>query len=70
MFVGEAPGKDEDEKGEPFVGKGVGQEGRLLDERLDEIGIDRAEVYVTNIVFVPPNQAREGSLTSQPRGTH
>jgi uracil-DNA glycosylase len=70
MFVGKAPGKDDDENGEPLVGKGVGQAGRLLDERLGEIGIDRAQVYLINIVIVPPNQAREGSVTSQPRGTH
>jgi len=60
MFIGEAPGKDEDEKGEPFVGKGVGQAGRLLDERLDDIGVPRGEVYVTNIVMCRPTKIVKG----------
>jgi uracil-DNA glycosylase len=46
MFVGEQPGDAEDKAGHPFVGPA----GRLLDEVLREVGIDRSEVYVTNVV--------------------
>jgi uracil-DNA glycosylase len=46
VLVGEQPGDKEDLAGRPFVGPA----GRLLDEALDEAGIDRAEVYVTNAV--------------------
>ncbi len=46
MFVGEQPGDYEDLQGHPFVGPA----GRLLDEVLAEVGIDRSEVYVTNVV--------------------
>jgi uracil-DNA glycosylase len=46
MFVGEQPGDSEDRQGHPFVGPA----GRLLDEVLLEVGIDRSEVYVTNVV--------------------
>ena len=46
MLVGEQPGNDEDLQGHPFVGPA----GKLLDRALDEAGIDRTAVYVTNIV--------------------
>jgi DNA polymerase len=46
MFVGEQPGDREDVEGKPFVGPA----GRMLDRALDEVGIDRSEVYVTNVV--------------------
>jgi uracil-DNA glycosylase family protein len=46
MLVGEQPGDQEDKLGHPFVGPA----GRLLDEALREVGIDRSEVYVTNVV--------------------
>jgi DNA polymerase len=46
MLVGEQPGDQEDLAGEPFVGPA----GRLLDRCLDEAGIDRSKVYVTNVV--------------------
>src|SRR6266567_2428737 len=46
MFVGEQPGDYEDREGHPFVGPA----GRVLDEALQEVGIDRAKVYVTNAV--------------------
>jgi DNA polymerase len=46
MFVGEQPGNEEDLSGKPFVGPA----GRLLDKALEEAGIDRSEVYVTNVV--------------------
>jgi DNA polymerase len=46
MLVGEQPGDSEDVTGRPFVGPA----GRLLDQALERAGIDRAEVYVTNVV--------------------
>jgi DNA polymerase len=46
MFVGEQPGDQEDKAGRPFVGPS----GRLLDEALEVVGIDRRQVYVTNTV--------------------
>lgn len=52
VFVGEAPGKNEDLKGEPFVGAA----GKFLDEMLEMIGLKRADIYITNIVkYRPPN---------------
>ena len=52
VFIGEAPGKNEDLKGEPFVGAA----GKFLDEMLVQIGMDRSRVYITNIVkYRPPN---------------
>ena len=46
MFVGEQPGDQEDIQGRPFVGPA----GKILDQALEEAGIDRKEVYVTNAV--------------------
>jgi uracil-DNA glycosylase len=46
MLVGEQPGNEEDLAGRPFVGPA----GRLLDQALEEAGIDRNETYVTNVV--------------------
>jgi uracil-DNA glycosylase family protein len=46
MFVGEQPGDSEDLEGRPFVGPA----GKLLDRVLEEVGIDRDAVYVTNVV--------------------
>jgi uracil-DNA glycosylase family protein len=46
MFVGEQPGDQEDQQGRPFVGPA----GRMLDKALEEVGIDRTHVYVTNAV--------------------
>ncbi len=52
VFIGEAPGKKEDETGEPFVGAS----GKFLNEMLEMIGLKRAVVYITNIVkYRPPN---------------
>ncbi|MCD6572759.1 MAG: uracil-DNA glycosylase [Thermoplasmata archaeon] len=52
MFVGEAPGKNEDEQGRPFVGKA----GQFLNKTLNENGIERSSVYITNVVKCrPPN---------------
>lgn len=46
MLVGEQPGDQEDQQGKPFVGPA----GRILDKALEEVGIDRTRVYVTNAV--------------------
>src|ERR671934_2025821 len=46
VFVGEQPGDQEDLEGRPFVGPA----GQLLDRALDEVEIDRTQVYVTNVV--------------------
>jgi DNA polymerase len=52
VFIGEAPGKNEDEQGLPFVGAA----GRFLNEMLASIGLSRQDVYITNIVkYRPPN---------------
>ena len=51
VFIGEAPGKNEDVKGIPFVGAS----GRILNDGLLSVGINRDEIYITNIVkFRPP----------------
>ena len=50
MFCGEAPGKNEDEQGLPFVG----QAGKLLDKLLAEIGLTRADVFVVNVLKCRP----------------
>src|SRR3954451_82800 len=55
MFVGEAPGRNEDEQGLPFVG----QAGRLLDELLGEIGLSRDQVFVTNVLRCRPPGNRD-----------
>jgi len=52
VFIGEAPGKNEDEQGKPFVGAA----GRFLDEMLAGISLARDDIYITNIVkYRPPN---------------
>lgn len=52
VFIGEAPGKNEDEQGKPFVGAA----GKFLNEMLAAAGMDRSDVYITNIVkYRPPN---------------
>ena len=51
MLIGEAPGRDEDEQGLPFVGRS----GQLLDKMLAAIGLDRTKVYITNVLpWRPP----------------
>jgi DNA polymerase len=55
VFVGEAPGKNEDVRGEPFVGAA----GKFLDEMLASIGLDRADIYITNIVKYRPPDNRD-----------
>lgn len=52
VFIGEAPGKNEDEQGLPFVGAA----GKFLNEMLASIGLERSDIYITNIVkYRPPN---------------
>jgi uracil-DNA glycosylase family 4 len=61
MFVGEAPGRDEDIAGEPFVGRS----GKLLDLMLRAIGLDRTKAYIANVVpWRPP-----GNRTPTPHET-
>jgi DNA polymerase len=55
MFVGEGPGADEDAKGEPFVGRA----GQKLNEMITSIGLQRAEVYIANVVKCRPPENRE-----------
>jgi len=50
MFVGEAPGHDEDVQGEPFVGKA----GQLLTKIIEAIGLRREDVYIANIIKCRP----------------
>jgi DNA polymerase len=61
MFVGEAPGRDEDLQGLPFVGRS----GQLLDRMLEAIGLDRTAAYIANVVpWRPP-----GNRTPTPQET-
>jgi len=57
LFIGEAPGKDEDLKGEPFVGRA----GRLLNEVIFSLGLEREEVYIANILKCRPPNNRDPS---------
>jgi len=57
LFVGEAPGAREDEQGEPFVGAA----GKFLTEMLASIGLQRRQVYITNIVKYRPPENRDPS---------
>jgi uracil-DNA glycosylase len=54
LFLGEAPGRSEDEAGEPFVGAA----GRLLGSLLETAGLARGEVYITNVVACRPPKNR------------
>jgi len=55
MFVGEAPGADEDATGRPFVGRA----GKLLDKMIEAIGMKREQVYIANVVKSRPPENRE-----------
>ncbi|MBR2464843.1 MAG: uracil-DNA glycosylase [Clostridia bacterium] len=57
MFVGEAPGEQEDLSGTPFVGRA----GKLLDQFLDAVDIPREKVYISNILKCRPPQNRDPS---------
>jgi uracil-DNA glycosylase len=55
MFVGEAPGYYEDKEGRPFVGAA----GKLLDRLLQEIGLQRSEIFIANVLKCRPPQNRD-----------
>ncbi len=55
MFIGEAPGKKEDETGQPFVGSS----GRILDRMLADIRIKRKDIYITNVCKCRPPENRD-----------
>ena len=55
LIIGEAPGANEDAQGEPFVGRA----GKLLDDMLAMIGLDRSKIYITNSVKCRPPQNRD-----------
>ena len=55
MFIGEGPGENEDLQGEPFVGRG----GKLLDDMLELIDLDRSQVYIANMVKCRPPKNRD-----------
>jgi uracil-DNA glycosylase len=62
MFVGEAPGREEDIEGLPFVGRS----GKLLDQMLKAIGLDRTQVYIANIVpWRPPGNRTPTPVETQ-----
>ncbi|MFN3869996.1 MAG: uracil-DNA glycosylase family protein [Aquificaceae bacterium] len=55
LFVGEAPGEEEDQQRRPFVGRA----GRYLNQKLEEIGLKRESIYITNVVKSrPPNNRK------------
>jgi DNA polymerase len=58
MIIGEAPGKTEDKLKKPFVGRA----GKLLDELLNRIHLDRTKVYITNVVNYRPDKNRKPSF--------
>jgi uracil-DNA glycosylase family 4 len=62
MFVGEAPGADEDAQGEPFVGAA----GQLLTKIITAMGVSRAEVYIANILKCRPDTPGESSGNRKP----
>jgi DNA polymerase len=55
MFVGEAPGMHEDQQGLPFVGRA----GKLLDQLLEEVGFQRSDVFITNVLLCRPPGNRD-----------
>ena len=55
LFIGEAPGANEDQQGEPFVGRA----GKLLDDMLAMIGLHRKNIYITNSVKCRPPENRD-----------
>jgi DNA polymerase len=62
MFVGEAPGADEDEQGEPFVGKA----GQLLTKIIQATGLSRADVYIANILKCRPDTPGQAAGNRKP----
>ena len=64
MFIGEAPGADEDEQGEPFVGKA----GQLLTKIIQTTGLTREAVYIANILKCRPDTPGQSSGNRKPTG--
>jgi DNA polymerase len=62
MFVGEAPGADEDEQGEPFVGKA----GQLLTKIIETMGVKRSEVFIANVLKCRPDMPAGSSGNRRP----
>lgn len=62
LFVGEAPGADEDEQGEPFVGKA----GQLLTKIIEAMGRSRADVYIANILKCRPDTPGQSAGNRKP----
>jgi uracil-DNA glycosylase len=62
MFVGEAPGADEDERGEPFVGRA----GQLLTKIIQATGLSRADVYIANILKCRPDTPGQSAGNRKP----
>lgn len=58
LFVGEAPGEEEDQQKRPFVGRA----GRYLNQKLEEIGLKRESIYITNVVKSRPPGNRKPTL--------
>ena len=61
LFIGEGPGENEDASGRPFVGRA----GALLDRALEEVGLVRADVYITNVVSCRPTLAQGGRISDR-----
>jgi DNA polymerase len=59
MFVGEAPGRDEDEQGRPFIGRA----GKLLTKMIEAMGLRREDVYIGNILKCRPPQNRTPTVS-------
>jgi len=63
MFVGEAPGEDEDLRGEPFVGKA----GQLLTKIIETMGFNRSEIYIGNVLKCRPDMPAGASGNRKPK---
>lgn len=66
MFIGEAPGYWEDQKGIPFVGRA----GKILDELLEDVGLSRDDVFITNILKCRPPKNRDPEKEEIKKCTH
>ncbi len=66
MFIGEGPGENEDLQGEPFVGRA----GKLLDDMLELIDLDRTKVYIANMVKCRPPHNRDPLPAEQAACSH
>ena len=63
MFVGEAPGEDEDKEGEPFVGRA----GQLLTKIIETMGFTRQQVYIGNVLKCRPDMPKEATGNRKPK---